>query len=318
VERKTAELQEQPEDIIEENENTSNENISDENGSADSSEDTGDTEVSYGLSDDAFYEIDELKEKIEQRKKVQTSRVRKTKIRTWTIILLVIASISLFIFSLSGFFTVDSIEVRGNSHFTPEEIINIGHASPGRNLIYDARKKEIVEYLEKNPYIKSADVRRKLPSVLVISVKERSELFAFGYDDDYLIMDGEGTLLRKTRTEPKLTIVEGIVVNRIKLGETIGAEKPEMLEKCIDLMKSMQKNDLYFMRLDLKDLADNGNIVRANVYENLVIRSDYDILLSAMEDGKVHAVLEKLVDDGIIRGTVTFNDDGTASYNPEF
>jgi hypothetical protein len=37
-----------------------------------------------------------------------------------------------------------------------------------------------------------------------------------------------------------------------------------------------------------------------------------------MSDGKVHAVLEKLVDDEIIRGTVTFSDDGTAAYNPEF
>ena len=47
--------------------------------------------------------------------------------------------------SNSGLFTIDAIEVKGNSHYTAEEIINIGHATSGRNIIYKANIKETLE-----------------------------------------------------------------------------------------------------------------------------------------------------------------------------
>jgi cell division protein FtsQ len=208
--------------------------------------------------------------------------------------------------------------VKGNSHFSAEEIINISHAVRGHNLIYDPGKKDIIDYLEHNPYIKSAEVRRKLPSTLVISVKEREELFAFGYDDDFLIMDNEGILLRKTRTQPKLTIVEGVIVSKIKLGEEIGAKKQIVLDKCLKLMRTMKKGDLYFVRVDLTDIADGDTKIRAYIYDNLAVRSEYDLLIDAIEDGRLHLVVEKLVDDGISRGTILVNDDETISYQPGF
>jgi cell division protein FtsQ len=278
-------------------------------------------DVSYGLSEKDSYEIsdvDELIEKIEQRKQFQKKRNRAVWLKFWGTIIAGIAVIAAFLFSLSDFFSVDTIQVKGNSHFSAEEIINISHAVRGHNLIYDPGKKDIIDYLEHNPYIKSAEVRRKLPSTLVISVKEREELFAFGYDDDFLIMDNEGILLRKTRTQPKLTLVEGVIVSKIKLGEEIGAKKQIVLDKCLKLMRTMKKGDLYFVRVDLTDIADGDTKIRAYIYDNLAVRSEYDLLIDAIEDGRLHLVVEKLVDDGISRGTILVNDDETISYQPGF
>jgi cell division protein FtsQ len=274
--------------------------------------------ITYGLRDEDYYNIDELKEKIEQRKHDQVVRNRKSMLKFWGTILGSIAAIALFFFSLTDYFSVDTIQVEGNEHFTSEEIINIAHAVRGHNLIYDPGKKEIIEYLEHNPYIESAEVRRRLPSTLVIKVSEREELFAFGYDDDYLIMDEEGTLLRKTRTVPKLTIAEGIVVSRIKLGEKIGAKKELVLDKCLKLLKAMRKGDLYFVKVDLSDIADNGSKVKTYIYDNLIVKSDYDLLIKAIEDDRLHMVVSRLIDDGISRGTILINDDGTISYQPGF
>ncbi len=277
-----------------------------------------DEEVTYGLRDEDYYNIDELKEKIEERKHYQVVRNRKYQIKFWGTIIGSITLIALFIFSLTDYFSVDTIQVEGNEHFTAEEIINIAHAVRGRNLIYDPGKKEMIEYLEHNPYIESAEVRRRLPSTLVIKVSEREELFAFAYDDDFLIMDEEGTLLRKTRTRPKLTIAEGIVVSRIKLGEKIGAKKQLVLDKCLKLLRTMKKGDLYFVRADLSDIADNGSKVKAYIYDNLIVKSDYDLLIGAIEDDRLHMVVSRLIDDGISRGTILINDDGTISYQPGF
>ena len=265
----------------------------------------------YGLPAD-HPEMGELRERIEKRKKEKKKKQRY--FRTWVYVtaFALMALVFGFFFSISGFFTVDSIEVEGNEHYTYEEILNISHAVPGRNLIYNTNKKEIVSYLEQNPYIKTAEVRRKLPSTIVIVVKERKERMAFMYDGDYLVMDGGGILLRKTRNRPQTTLVEGLIVNKIKLGEKIGTEDKDKTNKAINLIKSTSAADLYFVKLDVSDIKR----VKAYIYDNLLVRADYDTLMTNINNGHLHQVVESLFKDGIKRGTITFEEDGSASFMP--
>ena len=262
-------------------------------------------------------EIEEIKEKIRQRKREKKRKAALRKVRFWTILSLVLLTAGAFIFSISGFFTVDSIEVKGNDHFTAEEIINIAHAVPGHNLIYDMDKKDIEDYLLQNPYIKKVVVTRKLPSTIVITVTERQQACAFKYDDDYLIMDDEGILLKKTRTEPKLTMVTGLVVSRLKLGETIGTQNQTMFGRLLRLIRTMNASDMYFVRIDMSDYEENG-AVRAYIYDKLIVKTNYDLLMENLKNGRLHRVVEKLFEDGIKRGTITFSEDGTASFEPGF
>ena len=262
-------------------------------------------------------EIEEIKEKIRQRKREKRRKAALRKVRFWTILSLVLLTAGAFIFSISGFFTVDSIEVHGNDHFTAEEIINIAHAVPGHNLIYDMDKKDIEDYLLQNPYIKKVVVTRKLPSTIVITVVERQQACAFKYDDDYLIMDDEGILLKKTRTEPKLTMVTGLVVSRLKLGETIGTQNQTMFGRLLRLIRTMNASDMYFVRIDMSDYEENGS-VRAYIYDKLIVKTNYDLLMENLKNGRLHRVVEKLFEDGIKRGTITFSEDGTASFEPGF
>lgn len=286
-------------------------------GESEAEEQAGDTvsdderKTKYGLPVDRP-ETKDLAYKMEARRRYKERKSRSFRTRFYVGITLIVLLITFAILSVSGIFTVDSIEVRGNTHYSAEEIINMGHAVPGRNLIYHANKEEITGYLEQNPYIKTAKVSRKLPSTLVISVTERTERLAFGYDDDYLIMDEDGILLKKTRNEPKITLVEGLVVNRIKLGEKIGTEDNERFNKVLDLVKKTAEADLYFVKIDIS----SEKRVKAYIYDTLAVRTDYDTLIANIENGRLHLVLENLFADGIERGTITFDEDGTASFQP--
>lgn len=260
-------------------------------------------------------EIEAIKNKIRERKREKKRKARLRRVRFWTLLAVLLISIAALIFSLSSFFVVDSIEVRGNSRFTAEEIINIAHAVPGRNIIYNPGTTEIVQYLEQNPFIKSATVTRKLPSTLVITVNERKQACAFRYDDDYLVMDDEGILLSKTRTEPKITMINGMVASKIKLGETIGTKNQQMFSKTLKLIRDMNAGDLYFVTIDMSEYEVSG-LVRAYVYDKLVVKSDYDLLLTNINNGRLHKVLETLFADGVKRGTITLNADGTAGFEP--
>ncbi len=260
-------------------------------------------------------ETEAIKEKIRERKREKKRKAIRRKTAFWTGFIIVTLSIACFLFSISGFFTVDSIEVRGNSHFSAEEIINIGHAVPGHNLLYNTDEKPITDYLEQNPYIKSASVSRKLPSTLVITVEERAEAICFNYDDDYLIMDDEGTLLKKTRTEPKITNVKGFVVTRIKLGDTVGTENQQMFSRLLRLIRAMKAADLYFVSIDMTGYEDNM-AVKAYIYDKLVVKTDYETLLINLKNGRLHKIVEKLFEDDIKRGTITITENGEASFEP--
>ena len=246
--------------------------------------------TNYGLPA-GHPEMGELAQKQEARRLYKQRKKNRFRTRFYVLFTAIILGIGWLILSNSGLFTIDAIVVQGNSHYTAEEIINMGHASPGRNIIYKANIKETKEFLENNPYIRHAEVRRRLPS-----------------------MDEDGILLKKTRNIPKTTIIQGIVVNKIKLGEKIGTENGNRMDRILDLIKMMIKSDLYYVDVDIS----NEKTVKAYIYDTLVVKADYDTLMTNMENGRLHLVVEKLFEDGIERGTITFREDGTASFVPTF
>lgn len=265
-----------------------------------------------GLKTDAYdLTEDEIKARIEQRKKLQASKKKKAKKRLKISLAVFVVVVGGFIFSVSSFFTVDNIEVRGNEYFSAEEIINMSHALPGKNLIYKPQKGTITGYLKENPYINSVKVSRHFPSTLVITVKERAQVGALRFDDEFLIIDNDGVLLRKTKTTPKLTEVKGIVVKKIKLGEKIAVEDEELLEQTLNILKAMNRKDVYFVSLDMTEMY-----IKAYIYESFVCKGTYSQLLEGIEKDRLHRILDNLMADGIRRGTITFSDEGYASFVP--
>ena len=254
------------------------------------------------------------KSDIDDIEKRRMKRKRKLKMpgfftRIFIILGVIIAVIA---FSLSSFFTVDTIDVQGNKYFTDEEISNMAHASTGQNIIYKLNKGNMLNYLEKNPYIEEARVYRKLPSTIVINVKERIQIAALTYGDQFLIIDNKGTLLRVTKTKPKLTIVTGFKVKKVKLGEPVEVNSPDLFKELLSLIKSMEAGDVYFTKINITEL-----FITANVYDSLVVKSKYKDLKDNIDKGRLHKVLDELFKRNIKRGTITISSDGYASFTPE-
>jgi hypothetical protein len=86
------------------------------------------------------------------------------------------------------------------------------------------------------------------------------------------------------------------------------------MERALELIKTMISSDLYFVKADIS----NVKTIEAYIYNTLVVKADYDTLIENMENGKLHLVMEKLLADGIERGTITFLEDGSASFMPIF
>ena len=254
------------------------------------------------------------KSDIDDIEKRRMNRKRKLKMPGFFTRIFIILGVIIAVtaFSLSSFFTVDTIDVQGNKYFTDEEISNMAHASTGQNIIYKLNKGNMLNYLEKNPYIEEARVYRKLPSTIVINVKERIQIAALTYGDQFLIIDNKGTLLRITKTKPKLTIVTGFKVKKVKLGEPVEVNSPDLFKELLSLLKSMEAGDVYFTKINITEL-----FITANVYDSLVVKSKYKDLKDNIDKGRLHKVLDELFKRNIKRGTITISSDGYASFTPE-
>lgn len=272
------------------------------------------SEEAYGSQDKDNSHKTTDKEALDDIEKRRLKRRRKLKMPGFftRVFIVVGITIAVIAFSLSNFFTVDTIDVQGNKYFTDEEISNMAHASTGRNIIYKLNKGSMRKYLEKNPYIEEARVYRKLPSTIVINVKERMQIAALTYGDKFLIIDNKGTLLRITKTKPKLTIVTGFKVKKVKLGEAVEVNNSDLFKELLSLLKSMEEGDVYFTKINITEM-----FITANVYDSLVVRSKYKDLKENIDKGRLHKVLDELFKRNIKRGTITISSDGYASFTPE-
>ena len=167
--------------------------------------------------------------------------------RNFIIFLLIIGSAVAF--SLSSVFNVKKFTVTGNYYYSDEEVIAMSGAEPGNNIFFGTGEKKIREKLMKDPYFRGIDLKRHLPSTLEIKVDERRQIATVKYGNKYIVIAENGMVLRKGGIDPKLTLLKGLTLSKIKVGEKVRAEEKLTLKETLAVVALMKKGDLYFKKI---------------------------------------------------------------------
>ena len=80
------------------------------------------------------------------------------------------------IFIVSIFLQVGSIEVRGNSHYTAQEIIQAAGIEEGDNLFFVNRFAAVSGIMAKLPYVESVSITTQLPGTVILEITESQAL----------------------------------------------------------------------------------------------------------------------------------------------
>lgn len=204
-------------------------------------------------------------------------------------------------------FTVKTVISKGNFHYTLGEIVQIGDIEPDQN-IFRFPSKKIKERLINDPYIKDAVISRRLPNKIIITVEERTEEASVAFGDKFVVIDGEGIILRLSEQRPDTTLIKGITLTNIKSGTKIDAEEQTRFYGALDLLSVMENHDLFFREIQI---VEGG--IRAYVYDELYCEGMPDNILKSMDDLK--DVLYDLYVKGIERGIVKVGGGGYISYS---
>lgn len=134
--------------------------------------------------------------KRKRKKKRKAPRVKNR--RFWKDLFIMLAVTAAVILSLSIFFKVKTVEVTGNSYYTPEQIIDASGVETGDNLLALSKATIAGRIRAELPYVREVQIRRSLPDRLVVAIKEFDVCYAVqDTSGGYWLMTAAGGLLEQ-------------------------------------------------------------------------------------------------------------------------
>ena len=254
------------------------------------------------------YEDENPYRQIDRPKK---KRKKKNYILRFLIFIVIVGG--LVAFSFSSFFQVKSITAEGNHYYSDEEIMNMAGAEKGVNLFWDVDGADLEETLLENPYFAEVRVKRKLPNVLHFEITEREQIGAVVYGEEYIVIDKEGTILRKSDVDPKLTLLTGLTVSKLETGSRIEAEEEVTLENTLTMLDVMEDGDIFFKKIDVSKV-----IIKAYIYDTLIVKGTPKQMMKSIENGDLQKVVNNLIKHDTTRGTISIGTQNYMSFSPEF
>lgn len=245
-----------------------------------------------------------MKDKVTTRKK----KKRKKKHYFLRFIILVAFTVGAYYFFTSSLFDIQKITVDNNKYYTVEQVISLAGAKTGENL-FEASLSQMKEKLLADPYIKNVKLKRKLPAEVVIIVEERKEDAAVPYGNQYIIIDNEGMVLRKTDSEPTLTLLSGMTIENMEPGTPLAVEENAVLTDTLKMLQEIKKYEVFFKRIDLSSIT-----IKAYIYDQLVCEGTPENIMDNLDS--LQEVLYDLYTKGIERGVIKMGSDKYFSFSP--
>lgn len=243
-----------------------------------------------------------------QNEKVRKKKKRKKKHYLLKFFLLVAFATGMYFFLTSSLFDIQKITVDNNNYYTAEQVISLAGAKTGENL-FEASLSQMKEKLLADSYIKNVKLKRRLPAEVVIIVDERKEDAAVPYGSSYIIIDKEGMVLRKTDTEPALTLLLGMTIENMEPGTPLKVEQNAALTDTLKLLAEVKKHELFFKKIDITNI-----LVKAYIYDQLVCEGTPEDIMNNMDS--LQEVLYDLYAKGIERGVIKMGSDKYFSFSP--
>lgn len=254
------------------------------------------------------YDPEQVYQKMDRPKK---KRKKKNYLLRFLIAVLVIGGA--FAFTFSNFFLIENVTAEGNHYYKDEEIMHMAGADKGINLIWDVDKSEYMDALLESPYFADVKVKRKLPKTLHFEITERQQIAAVVYGEEYIVIDKEGTILRKSDLDPKVTLLTGLTVSKLSAGSRIEAEEDVILETTLNMLDTMENGDIFFKKIDVSRV-----IIKAYIYDTLIVKGTPKQMTKAIESGDLQKVVNNLLKNDTTRGTISLGNQNYMSFSPEF
>lgn len=204
-------------------------------------------------------------------------RKRKSLIRRSILIILLLVIVLCTLCFKLPYFNISEIRVENNNNISAELIKKLSGLTYDNNIFY-INIKNTKTNIYSNPYILSVDIRRQLPSTVILTIKERDAMYYIKIDNQFIIIDSKGTILelRDNIDNMNLISLEGTNYKNPIVGKSILSDEERKYKILVSLSEILKRNksEIKPTRIDMSSIA-NINIYVMQMC--IKIGSEYDI-----------------------------------------
>lgn len=243
--------------------------------------------------------ISKKEEQIKKQKRIKRFKVIKYTFLALLLLTAIIATMT------SPLFNIKQITVTGNNKITNDEIISLSQINIQENTYKTNMKKAKTKILE-NPYIKSVEIKRKLPSNVEIIVEERKTTFMIEYGNSYVYINNQGYILEVSSEKLEVPILQGAetITEDFIPGNRLCVEDLEKMSTVIKIMEIATSNEISSLitRIDIQS-KQNYKIVFETEQKVAYIGDETDLNTKILN---IKSILER---ESGIRGEIFVNMD---------
>lgn len=171
---------------------------------------------------------------------------KRKRIIIWLAVLLGIMAVILGgAFYIWKTYTIRTVYVEGNVHYTQEEIQNIVMSGPlGDNSLYLSFKYRN-KGVENIPFVDVMDVSILSPDTIKIKVYEKALAGYVKYLDTFMYFDKDGCVVECSNVKTVgIPQIAGLTFDHMVLGEMLPVENPEVFNRIMDITRLLAKYEL--------------------------------------------------------------------------
>lgn len=149
---------------------------------------------------------------------VVSRKKRRRNFSLYYLLIIIFVILAMIALSVTFLFNIKTINVKGNTLYPTEQIIEMSGVKIGDNLFRTNPSDVESKILSAFPYFESASVSRKLASTLNIELKEATPVASIKYSDtEFMVISSNGKILETGLSAPKSGTAE---VYGMKMAET--------------------------------------------------------------------------------------------------
>lgn len=177
----------------------------------------------------------------------------KKKISLKIVILLLILGLIISILGFRSLCSIRNIDIEikdvsngKESKITKEQIMELLELNIGDKL-YKNFRSEIIERIEKNPYVQNVEIKRDFSGELRIIVTQRQQKYLINYAGEYVYLDKEGYILEINKENNGSPIIIGLStdLSDLSIGNTkirLNNEDLKRIEVINNIMLALKNN----------------------------------------------------------------------------
>lgn len=219
----------------------------------------------------------------------------------------------LYAFMMSSYFDVEKIKVEGVVNFSDEQIVEMSGLKTGKN-IFKIKAGKAEDRIETDPHIAKATIKRDLPKTLVITVEERLPAAQVPYDEQYVVIDGNGYILSVGDKADGAAVIKGLTLKgeHITAGTDIKVKEAAKLDEALALLHSAAGEGFAFKKMDMSE-----DTVRLYLTKNLLIKGEPAMIKRHIENGDITLILKDLKEKDITKGTIKATTEESFTFSPD-